>query len=248
MDKMYFSGTSGIVLPYKNRSFYPENLEGKSRLAICSLLFNSLEINSSFYKIPRIDTVRRWGQEVSDGFRFTFKLWEGITHVKGLAFDPNDVARFMEVIAAVEDHKGCLLVQLPPSVNFSLFDRLCQLLEAVRGHDINKCWHVCVEFRHPSWYCQETIQMLDGLGMAAVIHDKSSSGFQMEYTHTAFIYVRFHGPDGDYRGSYDDAVLRECSHYIKDWLAEGKEVFTYFNNTMGDAISNLYTLENYVNE
>ncbi|MNI88001.1 hypothetical protein D3C73_1452560 [compost metagenome] len=58
--------------------------------------------------------------------------------------------------------------------------------------------------------------------------------------------MRFHGPEGDYKGSYEDAVLHEYSGYIKEWLAEEKEVYVYFNNTIGSAIANLRTLEEYI--
>ena len=60
------------------------------------------------------------------------------------------------------------------------------------------------------------------------------------------IYVRFHGPQGDYRGTYDEAFLHEYAAYIYEWLVEGKSVFVYFNNTMGKAFDNLKKLNEYV--
>lgn len=248
MDASYYSGTSGILLPYKNKNFYPESFQGKSRLTVCSLLFNSLEVNSSFYKIPRLETVQRWSEEVTAGFRFTFKLWRGITHNKGLIFDPQDVDRFLNVITAVGDTKGCLLVQLPPSISFHHRAQVDLLLKTIMKNDQSKGWRVCVEFRHTSWYKEETLQLLDGYGIASVIHDKHGQGIQVQDMETPFVYVRFHGPEGNYKGSYEDSFLQEYSFYIKDWLDEGKEVYVYFNNTVGAALDNLITLSAYVEE
>lgn len=248
MDSLYFSGTSGILLPYKNKSFYPENLQEKSRLAVYGLLFNSLEVNSSFYKIPREDTVKRWADEVSEGFRFTFKLWKGITHAKGLIFDSKDVAHYLKVIAAAGEKKGCLLIQLPPSVTFNAALQVNLLLETVVNNEYSKGWRVCVEFRHLSWYREDTFTMLNSYDATLVLHDKNSNGMQLSHNETDFIYLRFHGPNGNYRGSYEDDFLQECSYYIKDWLTEGKEVYAYFNNTMGEAIQNLRLLSEYVKD
>jgi len=246
MEHSYFSGTSGILLPYKNRSFYPEHLEGKNRLAVYSLLFNSLEVNSSFYKIPREETVRRWSEETADSFRFTFKLWKGITHQKELGFDAQDVVRFLSVIDAVSQKKGCLLIQLPPSCKFTSIGKLTEPLDCISQDKRSEAWQVCVEFRNDSWYREETLILLKSYGMHLVIHDKDTLGMRLQYTDTKIIYMRFHGPDGDYRGSYSDSVLKEYSTYINGWIAEEKEVYTYFNNTIGAAIENLNTLAKYI--
>lgn len=246
MDTLYFSGTSGILLPYKNKTYYPEDLRHRSRLTVYSLLFNSLEVNSSFYKIPRRETVGRWNQETSDNFRFTFKLWKGITHQKDLVFEPNDVAKFLDVIDAVEEKKGCLLIQLPPSIKFSSLINLDKLLRCIATDKRSLGWHVCVEFRHQSWYCEETTKLLHSYGMNLVLHDKDGSSINIQHVNHDIVYIRFHGPQGDYKGSYEEAILYEYSGYIKEWLAEGKEVYTYFNNTIGAAIANLRTLEEYI--
>ena len=90
--------------------------------------------------------------------------------------------------------------------------------------------------------------MLEALEMGLVLHDKLTEGTALNDTASDFIYVRFHGPGGNYRGSYDDQFLYEYASYIRDWLADGKTVYVYFNNTMGSAIQNLEALRNYVLE
>lgn len=246
MNQNYFSGTSGILLPYKNKSFFPNEWQDKSRLAVYSLLFNSLEVNSSFYKIPKMETVRRWSEETSNNFRFTFKLWRGITHAKELIFEPSDVQKFLHVIDAVEAKKGCLLIQLPPSTKFMTIASLDKLLGLITSSELSRGWSVCVEFRHESWYRQETMTLLNSYRASLVQHDKDGKGLQMHEVDTDAVYIRFHGPNGDYRESYDDTELYEYSSYINDFLTQGKSVYTYFNNTIGTAIANLRTLEGYI--
>jgi len=246
MEKSYFTGTSGILLPYKNKSYYPEELQDKSRLAVYSLLFNSLEVNSSFYKIPREETVRRWSEETTDDFRFTFKLWKGITHQKELKFDPQDVARFLSVIDAIGQKKGGLLIQLPPSFKFASIGMLVELLDCIAQDKRSEKWQVCVEFRDLSWYREETFELLKSYEMHLVIHDKDMQGMRLQYADAKIIYMRFHGPNGDYKGSYSDSLLLEYSTYINEWIAAGKEVYTYFNNTIGAALPNLKTLASYI--
>ncbi len=87
-------GTSGLVLPVPNKQAFPEAFRRGSRLAYYATLFNSIEVNSSFYRVPMPVTFSKWASEVPAGFRFTVKLWQGITHVGGLRFLPVDVNRF----------------------------------------------------------------------------------------------------------------------------------------------------------
>ncbi len=115
MNSTLHSGTSGLVLPVP-KHLYPPEFKGKSRLTYYSSLFNSVEINSSFYKAPMISTVSKWAESVPDNFQFTFKLCKAITHVKGLLFNPEDVYDFMQTIAYAGNKIGCLLVQFPPGL------------------------------------------------------------------------------------------------------------------------------------
>ena len=247
-QKKYYSGTSGLLLPVPNKEFYPEAFKAASRLHYYSSLFNSIEINSSFYKVPMASTISKWAADTRDDFKFTFKLWRGITHNKGLAFDPQAINDFMERISAVGNKKGCLLIQFPGSIGLGYRREIEQMLMQVRQADPGNDWKTAVEFRQESWYIPDTYDLLEALGMGLVTHDKLSKGGGFVESEMDFIYVRFHGPAGDYRGSYDDNLIYEYAGYIKEWLIEGKQVFTYFNNTMGSAIANLELLRHYVME
>ncbi|HEY8898156.1 MAG TPA: DUF72 domain-containing protein, partial [Niastella sp.] len=87
MTGSYKAGTSGLVLPVPNKQSFPPEFSDKSRLTYYASLLNSIEINSSFYKVPQPATVRKWADSVPDDFVFTFKLWQEITHVKGFAYN-----------------------------------------------------------------------------------------------------------------------------------------------------------------
>jgi uncharacterized protein YecE (DUF72 family) len=240
------SGTSGLVLPVPNKQAFPPAFRDKSRLTYYGSIFNSIEINSSFYKVPQGATVRKWAESVPEGFTFTFKLWREITHVKGLAWQPQDLLRFMEVISEAGSKKGSLLIQFPPSVTVSAFSEVEQMLDILHDIDPPHGWQVALEFRHPSWYISETYELADEYACSIVLHDIPKSRNTQANKKASFIYLRFHGPAGDYKGGYTDAHLREQALLINNWLQEGKDVYVYFNNTIGDAVQNLLTLNGFV--
>jgi len=242
----YYSGTSGLLLPVRNKLFYPTEFQDKSRLCFYSSLMNSIEINSSFYKIPMASTVQKWANDTPDDFKFSFKLFKEVTHNKGLAFDPELVLRFMQVIAAAGNKKGCLLVQLPPSVRIGNLKQLVLLTEILRENDPEEEWKIALEVRHVSLYHEDVYGMLENLRIAMVIQDKPPAATPMLESELPFVYLRFHGPDGSYRGSYERYLLEEYAGYIAGWLEEGKTVYTYFNNTMGEAVGNLKSLSDLV--
>lgn len=245
-NEKYFTGTSGLLLPVANKSFYPLAFQDKSRLQYYASLFSSIEINSSFYKIPLSTTIKKWALDVPADFRFTFKLYKEITHVKELNYNPLDLEKFMDSINQATDKAGCLLIQFPASFKVVNLQKLEQLISAIRLKDVNRNWKISIEFRNEDWYNEAVYELLENQYCGLVIHDKGGYGSGYHDTGTDWVYLRFHGPGGSYRGSYDEPFLAEYASYIKDWLQEGKSVYAYFNNTMGEAINNLETLRMYV--
>jgi uncharacterized protein YecE (DUF72 family) len=241
----FFSGLSGIQLPVPKYKFPPEH-QTSSRLSYYATFFNSIEINSSFYKIPMKSTVGRWAESVPENFRFTFKLCREITHAKELNFDKVEVERFIEATSAVGQKKGCLLLQFPPGLQGGHLHQLANLLDTMKTADSNAEWKIAVEFRNKTWYTEDTFDLLESYHATLVIHDIPASATPMTSAPSSVIYVRFHGPTGNYRGSYPHAFLREYAAYVKGWVTEGKSVYLYFNNTAGDAFNNLKTLNSFV--
>ena len=236
----FYSGTSGLVLPIP-KYLFPPPFENATRLAYYASLLNSIEINSSFYKIPQAITIAKWVASVPENFKFTFKLWKGITHNKSFAFSEADVAAFLNAVKPAVAKKGCLLIQLPPSSGSEYILGLVELLKCIRKHD-SIHWNISVEFRNKTWYNEKTYHILKNYNAALVIQDIPKSGTPMVNHEAEFMYLRFHGPTGNYRDSYSEDFLNEYSIYINDWLEQGKKVYVYFNNTAGDAWNNLQTL------
>lgn len=244
----FYCGTSNVVLPVPNKTHFPMEFQSHSRLNYYASLFNSVEINSSFYKIPQASTVEKWANDVSADFRFTFKLWKGITHVKDLNYTLVDVQRFMESIHFAGDKKGCLLIQFPASIKYNNIHKLAALLSDIHLTKSGSSWHLAVEFRDKSWYTSSVYGVLETYRAMMVIHDMPISATPFAEMNSSFIYLRFHGEKGDYSGNYADDVMGEYAFYVKNWLAEGKSVFAYFNNTIGQAVHNAAALNKFVNE
>ena len=237
----FYSGLSGLQLPIP-KVLYPPAFENATRLTYYASLFNSIEFNSTFYNIPQSSTVSKWTNLVSEEFKFTFKLWKGITHNKNLEFKEEDINTFLKTINAVENKKGCLLIQFPPSLGITNIGQLNKLLAVIKDIDKAQNWKLAFEFRNNSWYHEDIYDLLDFYKSAIVIHDIPKSATPRLNHKSDFIYIRFHGPSGNYRDSYSIDFLNDYAGYINEWVAEGKLVYFYFNNTMGDAFNNLKTL------
>lgn len=190
----------------------------------------------------------KWAGSAPDDFKFTFKIWKGVTHNKGLIFIKQDVFDFFEAINAVGEKKCCLLIQLPPGLGAEYHLAFVSLLRCIQEANPGEGWKVAVEFRHPSWYQSRTYELLQSYNTSLVIQDMPRSATPDVHHFSDMIYIRFHGPTGNYRESYSEAFLEEYATYILEWIEEGKTVCTYFNNTLGEAFNNLLTLQQNLQE
>lgn len=242
-----FIGTSGIVLPGGKASF-PEPYKSSSRLHYYSSLFRSIEINSSFHKIPMDRTFEKWASEVPDNFKFTVKLWRGITHNKKLIFDLADINTFMNAADHFGNKMGCLLIQFPGSISNEYVKEVEKILKRLNQLNQQGKWKLAIELRNKTWYNDSFYSLLNKYQSSLVFHDIEKSRTPENNTANDIIYLRFHGPKGDYRGSYSDEILKAYSIKIANWLLSGKEVYVYFNNTMGSAFDNAQLLQRLTEE
>lgn len=243
--KGFYYGTSGIAVPVPQSS-YPEAFKGKSRLTYYASLCNSIEINSSFYKLPKASTVIKWREAVPNNFRFTFKLSKTISHAKGLNFNSEEVELFIQTINNVEQKKGCILVQFPPALKPGNIEQLANLFKTIAVLNEHAAWKVAVEFRNKVWYNDETFELLKQYNFSLVLHDLPASATPLSTPLTNVVYLRFHGTEKGYRGSYDDTFLSGYAQRIRQWINEGKYVYCYFNNTLGGAINDVQALNRFV--
>jgi len=239
---LIYIGTSNVVIPGNKKSF-PEEFHSTSRLHYYSNLFNSVEINQSFYKMPLRSTYEKWAKDVGDDFKFSVKLSKEITHVKNLEGDHSIMEQFFNSANGIGIKRGCLLVQFPGKITLEYFSRVEKILRALKEYDREGAWQKTVEFRHPSWYISETWELLDEFSTGVVLQDHPKAKLFELNGKASFIYIRFHGPSGDYRDSYSVEFLRQKAVEIKGWMKKGKDVYVYFNNTIGNAFENARTLQ-----
>ncbi len=236
-----FAGTSNIVIPGP-KSGFPEAYQQTSRLFYYARLFNSVELNTTFYKTPRAITFEKWAAEVPEDFRFSIKLTREATHAKGLKFNPDEISKLMDASLSMGGKAGCLLIQFPGKITLDYFEQVESMLETIAEHEYFEHWKPAVEFRDASWYTRETQELLDEFDASLVVHDIPKSIIAEPNKNAPFVYLRFHGEKGDYRGTYSDQALEAYAARIASWRAAGKDVYAYFNNTVGDAFENAHTL------
>lgn len=240
-------GTSGIVLP-GNKSSFPDEFKSQTRLQYYSALFNSLEINSSFYKTPMPKTFAKWATETKENFCFSVKLARAVTHAPKLDINPGDIDAFMEAASQLTTKAGALLIQFPARITIEYAEQVESILRHINGMNEKPGWKLAVEIRHTSWHQPRAYDLLRKYNASLVFHDMPQSKTPLDHTATDIIYLRLHGPYGDYKGSYSEDVIRSYAQWLHQWHTTGKTLFVYFNNTIGDAYNNARLLQQYLNQ
>ena len=188
-------------------------------------------------------TCEKWVNDVDPDFRFTLKLWKEITHGKELRFNAADIELFLKRTDSFGNKKGCLLLQFPGKITVDYYNKVEEILSFI-SHSAFACgWQKAVEFRNASWCIGEAFEMLDEYDVSMVLHDNFKAKNEELNKKASVLYLRFHGPKGDYRGSYSPGFLKEKTAQIKEWIKDGKDVYAYFNNTIGNAFINARTLQ-----
>ena len=147
-------GTSGYSYKPWLGNFYPDRLPAKDMLRFYASRLTTVEINNTFYRLPKESVVQNWACQVGPDFRFVLKAPQRITHMKRLKEAQAEVEYFFRVTAALENKAGVYLFQLPPNLRLDL-DRLQKFL-AILPSDGNAAF----EFRHPSWFTEEVFACL----------------------------------------------------------------------------------------
>ncbi len=237
-----YIGTSGWSYDHWQGVLYPHGASAQERLACCVARYNTVEVNSPFYRWPPDAVFRSWRQKMPAHFRLTVKASRALSHSKKLYEPEKWTQRMVGGLECLGDTLGVWLVQLSPNFGCD-YDRLSYFLGQVPP------WvKTAIEFRHPSWNCEEVFALLERHGAAYCI--MSGAGLPCVLRATApFVYLRFHGPDTNhlYAGSYADDDLRWWAERIHEWHGSGKDVWAYFNNDgEGHAVRNADTLRHFV--
>ncbi|MFN3919546.1 MAG: DUF72 domain-containing protein [Methylohalobius sp.] len=217
-------GTCGWSYGVWRGVFYPEHLRPSQWLSLYAQHFDTVEVNASFYHLPKEATVRRWVSETPPGFCFAVKAWRAITHYRRLADCTELVATFFARLEAFGEKLGPVLFQLPPR-----FPAEPKRLEAFLA--CLPCGHrYAFEFRDPSWHCQPVYELLNRAGAAFCPFDLAGL-VSPRVTTADFTYVRLHGHAQRYRGSYSDALLHDWASWLSSQLTKGLNLWVFFDNT-----------------
>jgi uncharacterized protein YecE (DUF72 family) len=217
-------GCSGWNYADWRERFYPKGLPASRWLEYYSQVFETVEVNATFYRLPTREAVAGWVEKTPPGFILTLKASRYLTHIKRLATVKEGMARYNERIEPLRRSPkfGPILWQLPP--NFQRDDdRLASALAALPAG------RHAFEFRHPSWFVPDVYALLREHGAALVIGDDPSRPFQTHELTTDWTFLRFHRGSRGRRGNYSDSELRTWARRIAQWRRR-TEVFAYFNN------------------
>ncbi len=235
-------GTSGWHYKHWKEKFYPLDLDSGEWLAYYQRSFQTVEVNNSFYQLPSTETFDQWYTTINPSFKFAIKASRYITHMKKLTDPHNSTAKFFDHLAHLRDKIGPILFQLPPRWHANP-ERLQAFLTALPSQ---YCY--AFEFRDPSWFLPVVYEILSRFGAAFCIYDFNRRTSPDVLT-ADFVYLRLHGPDGPYQGSYSSETLQQRAQAIFEWQQQGRDVYCYFDNdTAANAVQNALELKRIVGQ
>lgn len=216
-------GTSGWLYAHWRGRFYPEKLPKTHWFGHYVTVFDTVELNGTFYGTPRETTVQKWYASTPEGFLFSAKGARYITHNKKLLAVTDSLKRQQQALEPLREKLGPILWQLSSHWGLNL-DRLRQFL-ALRPAE--QRW--CFEFRSPSCFCSEVYALLREHNCALVWADTPEYPCVAEVT-ADFLYARLHGHEELYASRYSDTQLREWCDLLKRSAEDARDIFAYFDN------------------
>jgi uncharacterized protein YecE (DUF72 family) len=214
-----FAGTSGWAYPSWKPDFYPQKLAQKKFLNHYATQLNAVEVNFTFRQLVKESTLQNWLTETPADFRFTVKAHQVITHIKRLKDAEEFVKRFLLTIEPLASARklGTVLFQLPPNLKADpeLFANFLAVLP--------RALPSAFEFRHPSWFSEQTYEALRGHGAALCIAETEELTTP-EVATAGFVYYRFRKPN--YPPDEREAMINR----IREHLSAGRDVYAYFKH------------------
>lgn len=236
-----YIGTSGYNYPHwRGGVFYPEGLPPSKELEYYTKHFSTVELNVSFYRLPKRETFEGWKKRTPKDFIFAVKGSRFITHIKRLLDCEDALKTFFYNASGLGEKYRITLWQLPPGFKMDpeRLQNFCYLSKKM-AENVRHAF----EFRHPSWFCPQIYRILEKFSFSLCI--AHSKHWPCEEAITApFIYIRFHGGEKLYSSEYSMEHLFEWAQKIKEYMKKGLDVYVYFNNdAYGFAVKNAKTLE-----
>ncbi len=209
-------GTSGYSYKEWKGSFYPEDLPDKKMLSFYSSRLPAVEINNTFYRMPKASVLESWAEQVPADFRFALKASQKITHQKRLKDAGDETAYLLNTSAVLGKRLGVILFQLPPYLRKDL-PRLQQFLE-----QLSEDTRAAFEFRHETWFDDEVYKLLETRGCALCISETD------EETETAFAATADWGYLRLRRQNYTKKDLANWMKRLRD--QNWREAFVFFKH------------------
>ena len=243
-------GCSGWNYKSWKGRFYPADLPASRWLQHYLTVFDTVEVNNTFYRLPEAETFAGWREQTPASFVMAVKASRFLTHMKRLREPEEPLERLFSRAAELGTRLGPVLYQLPGNFSIDLA-RLEGFLRALPQRPTPRArrllQHV-IEFRHPSWYVGDTYRLLEAHGVTLCLHDKAGAEVSEPFVGPV-VYVRFHGTNGHYHGSYGTAALTRWACRLTEAWRSGREVYAYFNNDPdATATRNALTLRSLVDE
>lgn len=242
MKNKIFIGTSGWNYYHWKGVFYPQDLKSSELLSYYTKYFSTVEINSSFYHLPRETTFLNWQEKVPQNFLFSIKVWRRITHLKKLNQIEEDLKTFWQRCLVLKEKLGPLLFQFPPSFknNKKRLEKFCKNFRKLVGEDQPAGF----EFRHQSWFDKSIYKILKNYNLALCWADTPCYPYQ-EVVTADYLYLRLHGHQQLYASKYTKKQLEDYAKKINKFLKTGESVYVYFDNdAYGYAVENALELKN----
>ena len=217
-------GCSGFNYGGWKGNFYPSDLPQKKWLDFYCKIFNTVELNVTFYRLPLASTFSKWHNETPSDFVFSIKGSRFITHIKRLLDPQVPLEIFFERALNLKEKLRVVLWQFSPSFKINI-ERLKFFLKLLKKYPVKNT----LEFRHESWITEEIIDLCRKHNISLCTADWPEFIDELPVT-SDFVYIRRHGKGGSYATCYSKAELKKDAKKIKNYLKDNKDVFIYFNN------------------
>jgi uncharacterized protein YecE (DUF72 family) len=211
-----YVGTSGYSYKEWKGTFYPEDMSEKEMLRFYAQRFQTVEINNTFYRMPKPAVLEAWAEEVPSDFKFVLKASQRITHMQRLKNTDDSLAYLLKVATTLKEQLGPLLFQLPPYFKKDA----PRLQDFLRLLPPQRC--AAFEFRHQSWFDQEVFELLRQ-HQAVLCIAEAENELEIPFVSTAdWGYLRLRRPD------YGDAELEAWAKRVHD--QHWRDVFVFFKH------------------
>jgi uncharacterized protein YecE (DUF72 family) len=237
-----YIGTSGWHYNDWIGPFYPPEVTGYRELTFHARYFNTVENNSSFYRIAGENTYKTWYRMTPEVYTFSIKLNKFITHTHKLELTNEVIEKVQFILQSTQvlrEKLGAILIQLPASFRYDV-SRLETFLEFFVAEVRSKqyAFDIAIELRNKNWFTDDVYALLTKYNVALVA-GQSSRWPGIRQVTADIVYIRMHGPKKLFASSYSSEQLAEWASYITSLPERVKRVYVYFNNDFyGYALEN----------